>query len=156
SPDGRYLVTFGREEPDFSARVWDVKTGKEVQQLKGLTGRVIDAAFLPDSRRIFVQQGEPLRAPRLYDISTGKEIRRFEMLAGPHSPQGVSPDGRRVLMRGIVPETLETGKEPGADRSVRLVDVETGKELHRFDGHTAGVTSAVFLPDGKFALTGSA
>src|SRR5262245_51199747 len=138
SPDGRYLVTL-RSEPDFSVRVWDVKTGKEVQQLKGLTEQVLYAAFLPDSRRIFVQQvhsdraPRPDLAPRLYDISTGKEIRRFELLAGPDL-QGVSPDGRRVLMRSVILDGR--GVPIRADRSVRLLDVETGKELHRFDGHT--------------------
>jgi len=142
SPDGRYLVTFGRGVPDFSARVWDVKTGKEVQQLKGITGFVESAMFLPDSRRILVHQADD-RTLRLYDTSTGEEIRRFEKEgAGPASLLSVSHDGQRVLMGYRV-------------RSLWLMDVETGKELHRFDGHTDGVTSAVFLPDGKFALTGS-
>ncbi len=125
--------------------------------MEGITEQMNLAAFLPDSRRIFVQHvgAHPMRAPRLYDDSTGKEIRRFEKeRGGPSSPQGVSPDGRRVLMVGVIPD--KPGVPGRADRSVRLVDVETGKELHRFDGHTDAVTSAVFLPDGKFALTGSA
>src|SRR5262249_55171264 len=88
-------------------------------------------------------------------ITTGEEIRRFEMLVlGLCRPQGVSPDGRRVLMRSVVSPD-DRGVEVRAGRSVRLLDVETGKELHRFDGHTAAVTSAVFLPDGRFALTSS-
>jgi WD40 repeat protein len=105
--------------------------------LKGLTGQVQSAVFLPDSRRIFVYH-HPDRALRLYDTSTGEEIRVF---AKGRSARAVSPDGRWVLTAG--------------GWSVWLMDVETGKELHRFDGHTAAVTNVVFLPDGKFALSGS-
>jgi WD40 repeat protein len=36
-----------------------------------------------------------------------------------------------------------------------LWDVQTGQELRRFAGHTAGVEDAVFSPDGKYILTGS-
>src|SRR5581483_8379988 len=53
-----------------------------------------------------------------------------------------SADGKRAL-------------SGGADFSVRLWDLETGKEIKRFDGHEADVTSVAFSPDGKFALSGS-
>jgi WD40 repeat protein len=37
----------------------------------------------------------------------------------------------------------------GADGTIRLWDVETGKELRRMAGHTAGVENVIFSPDGK-------
>jgi len=42
------------------------------------------------------------------------------------------------------------------DNTVRLWDAETGKELHRFAGHTDGVRQAVVSPDGRYALSGAA
>jgi WD40 repeat protein len=54
-----------------------------------------------------------------------------------------SPDGARLL----------TG---GSDRTVRLWDVRTGKELCRLRGHKAVVWSVAFAPDGRHALSGSA
>jgi WD40 repeat protein len=42
------------------------------------------------------------------------------------------------------------------DRTIRLWDVETGKELHRFDGHGDRVGSVVFSADGRFCLSASA
>jgi WD40 repeat protein len=42
-----------------------------------------------------------------------------------------------------------------ADRTVRLWDVASGKELHRFEGHIAGVTSVAFSPDGKTLASAS-
>jgi len=52
----------------------------------------------------------------------------------------MSPDGRRVL----------TG---GDDHTLRLWDVESGKELKRFEGHKSLVNSVAFSPDGRFALS---
>ena len=52
-----------------------------------------------------------------------------------------SPDGSKVL----------TGS---ADETVRLWEVESGSELHRFAGHTA-IYSAAFSPDGSRIVTGS-
>ena len=42
-----------------------------------------------------------------------------------------------------------------ADKTVRLWDVETRKELKTFNGHTAYVVSANFSPDGKLIVSGS-
>jgi WD40 repeat protein len=43
----------------------------------------------------------------------------------------------------------------GYDKRARLWDIETGKELRRFEGHSSFAFSAVFSPDGKSVLTGS-
>jgi mono/diheme cytochrome c family protein len=43
----------------------------------------------------------------------------------------------------------------GDDRTVRLWDVATGRELRRFEGHTDEVTCVAFTPDGRRLLTGS-
>ena len=52
-----------------------------------------------------------------------------------------SPDGRWVL----------TGS---ADKTARLWDATTGKELRRFVGHSEAVRSVAFSPDGRCVLTG--
>ncbi|MCY3019106.1 MAG: hypothetical protein NTW87_08775 [Planctomycetota bacterium] len=38
---------------------------------------------------------------------------------------------------------------------MKLWDVATGRELRTFSGHTDGVFSVAFSPDGKLALSGS-
>jgi WD40 repeat protein len=53
-----------------------------------------------------------------------------------------SPDGRYVL----------TGSW---DRTARLWEIATGKELRRFEGHTSAVLSVAFSSDGRYVLTGS-
>ena len=53
-----------------------------------------------------------------------------------------SPDGRRALSGSI-------------DETLRLWEVDTGKELSCFRGHTLPVSDAAFTPDGRYALSGS-
>jgi WD40 repeat protein len=54
----------------------------------------------------------------------------------------VSPDGKRVLTSG-------------ADKTLRLWDGHTGKQLRVFEGHTDQIYSAALSPDGKRVLSGS-
>jgi WD40 repeat protein len=41
------------------------------------------------------------------------------------------------------------------DKTVKLWDIATGKELRTLTGHTAWVGSVAFSPDGHTALSGS-
>lgn len=54
-----------------------------------------------------------------------------------------SPDGRFALMAS-------------ADKTLRLINLDGGRELKRFVGHTHSVWSVAFTPDGKRAVSGSA
>lgn len=42
----------------------------------------------------------------------------------------------------------------GVDHSVRLWDVDTGEQIHEFNGHSGTVTTAVFSPDERHVLSG--
>jgi RNA polymerase sigma factor (sigma-70 family) len=57
----------------------------------------------------------------------------------------ISRDGRLALSGGL---TYGDG-----DPTVRLWDLETGKELKRLEGHTDGVYGVAFSPDGKRAAS---
>lgn len=62
----------------------------------------------------------------------------------------VSPDGKRVA-------SCDAGRRlvsGGADKTARVWDVESGKEIQRFGEHTDAVTCAAFMPGGRQALTG--
>ena len=161
SPDGRFVLV--------DSRLWETATGKEVRRFEGDPFAV---AFSPDGR--FVLIGESNHAARLWETDTGKEIRRFGAHRAPgaigrgpsafdwsklrttvtvdrtgssYDPETVravafSPDGRFVL----------TGSE---DRTARLWETGTGKELRRFEGHSDMVTSVALSADGRFVFTAS-
>ena len=53
-----------------------------------------------------------------------------------------APDGRRLV----------TG---GTDRTARVWDADSGRELFRMEGHHSRITSVAFAPDGRWLVTGS-
>jgi hypothetical protein len=73
-------------------------------------------------------------APGLRMLLTGHED-RVECVA-------VTPDGRYVL----------SGSD---DRTVRVWELATGREVRRFTGHAGWVRSVAVTPDGKYVVSGS-
>src|SRR5205814_1158157 len=79
----------------------------------------------------------------LFDLKTGREIQRFQGHLGSVKAVTFSPDGQRLL----------SGSD---DKSMRLWDVESGKQVSQFQ--TPGMTTVsgvAFSRDGKKAVSGS-
>lgn len=157
SPDGKRVLTGSF---DKTARLWDTQTGKELRAFKGHDD-VDSVAFSPDGKEV-VTGGD--KTVRLWDAHSGKELRSFtgQPLRQPFlpSPGGQFPGGLDQLhiyrVRSVT--FSPDGKQVLAgshDKTARLWDVSSGKELRAFIGHGSVVTSAVFSPDGKHVLTGS-
>jgi WD40 repeat protein len=53
-----------------------------------------------------------------------------------------SPDGKRIV----------TGSD---DKTAKVWDADTGRELHTLTGHTGSVLRVAYSPDGKRIVTGS-
>src|SRR5205085_1939432 len=124
--------------------VWDLDADKEVRRLQGHTKPVNSLAFANDGTRIL--SGSDDASMRLWDAQTGKEVRRFNGHSAAISSVAISPDGRLALSgSGDYQKTgkgrdehpvVKDGKLVMIDCTVRLWDLQTGKELHRFEGHT--------------------
>ena len=121
-------------------KLWDINTGRELQQFTGHTNTVASVAPLADLRRALTGGWDG--AICLWNLKTGQELRRFKGHAAEVWSVAVLPDGRRAL-------------SGSTDRTLRLWDIETGDELRRFDGHADRVMSTMVLPDGRRAFTGS-
>jgi WD40 repeat protein/tRNA A-37 threonylcarbamoyl transferase component Bud32 len=149
SPDGRRALTAGggglRKEgkwqaTDFSIRLWDVATGREIRRLLGHTKEVWSATFTPDGRGVL--SGSADTTVRLWDAETGQVRQTLRGHEAAVFSVACSRDGRSAL-------------SGGADKTMRLWDLETGQEIRRFGGHTGTVRSVLFARDGRWALSGA-
>lgn len=180
SPDGRWLATV-----DDQLRLWDLaaetRSPEEVEQLvQLLSGRMLDERgilkplraeqfeFLhqkvgkawPEEARSNVGKVIVLQAPPSTPtaVSLPKDVpppaiapfdslRRLKGHQGPVWKAVFSPDGKRVL---------SGSGYPNGDNTMRLWDVETGRQIHQFSGEGLNTVFAVAIStNGKQALSGS-
>jgi WD40 repeat protein len=141
SRDGRFALSGGA---DGTVRVWEVATGKELRRFKGNPGRVVSVAISPDGKRALT--GSHDRTMRLWDIETGSEVRRFNGHVNAVQAVAFSPDGLRALSGSW---------EKGQTRTLKMFDVETGRDLGLlFDRYAEGIQDATFSQDGARIASG--
>jgi WD40 repeat protein len=137
SPDMKYVASGGSQ--DRTVRVYNFATGNLVREISGQNHAVNCVAFSPDGKYVF-SCGD--NAAHVWEVATGKEYKRFQVSATEYvNAMALSPDGRRLL----------TGHD---DKTVRLWDVASGKQIHSFTGHTGTVIAVAFSADGRRAISG--
>jgi RNA polymerase sigma factor (sigma-70 family) len=154
SPDGAKVATLGMTRkktgpltatlfPDNFIRLWDVPSGKLTQTVKmdagtHPTGEPIGfgkMAFAPDGRSLVSVGGDYML--RFWDVATGKEQRRVPLVRAGVGELVFSPDVKTLAV---------------CSRSVRLIDVATGKDKLDLAG-VATVNTADVSPDGRAVVT---
>ena len=125
SPDGRHLASAGF---DFTVRVWDATTGKEVQALKGHDWPIHGVAFSPDGRHLASCSADS--TVRVWDWTTGQELRVLEPRhAARVESVAFSRDGKLLASASW-------------DRTVKVWDTATWKLLHDLHDPTGARPSA--------------
>jgi WD40 repeat protein len=140
SPDGKYLVSAGAEDPLL---LWDATSGKLLKKIPAGSGGILSLAFFPDSKRVFL--GGMGGQASVWDLSSGKQMPTVLGHAGPVTSVAVSPDGKWLASAG---SEAGKGKTPSETGEVTLWDAETGNKLHTLP--TQGrVWGMAFSPDGQ-------
>jgi WD40 repeat protein len=137
---------------DNTVRLWDLANQREIRRFDGHTDTVTSVAMAPDGR--WLLSGSSDTTARLWDVASVRELHRLTGHTNWINAVAVSSNGKRILT-GSGGEVVGGQFHDGADTTVRLWDVMSGKEIHRFEGHTASVTSVALSIDGRQALSGS-
>jgi WD40 repeat protein len=129
--------------------------------LRGHTTDATSAVFSPDEKRAVSSSGFGTAAGEIivWDLEDGREIQRF----GKRSVIRIalSPDGRYIAAAYFDREDFNRGDsnkaiaEYGDCAFLALWDVETGKEIRCFKGHSKWVWGITFSADGKFLFSAS-
>jgi WD40 repeat protein len=89
---------------------------------------------MPDGKRITVGFYQGII---IWDI---KESKEFMNIANPFHTLAVSPDGRQIAVKEYVD-------------LIKILDTETGNELHTLSGHESHINNFVFSPDGEILIS---
>ena len=80
---------------DYTAKVWNAKTGEELWTLTGHNHQVFSAGYSPDERRIVTASFD--QTAKVWDAETGTELLTMKRDDGGVVSAGYSPDGQRIV-----------------------------------------------------------
>jgi serine/threonine protein kinase/WD40 repeat protein len=139
SPNGKQVLSYG---PDRTIRLWQLATGKEVRRFEGSTDKVLFAGFVDRGRLVVGRTAD--QKYRIWGTVSGKLISEIE--GSKYGADGwtltASPDGKQALVSVAI------------DGSVRVLDLRSGAERHRYLG-CPNARSFSFSVDGSVAVAGS-
>jgi len=144
SPDGKLLAVSGYHEVLLHGGA----DSNIVARLVGECPRIESLAFSPDGKKIAVAGSAPARfgEVEIWDAATTgtvlSPVKAFRVSLDSIYGISWSPDGTRLAFGG-------------ADKVVRIITADAGKELVKFENHSDWVFATTWSMDGKRILTGS-
>lgn len=138
SPDGSILLV---ATIDGAARIWNPRTGGQVASLAGVPERVRAVGVSPDATKLV--SGSDDGSVRIWDLRAGRLV-ASDIRGHLDSVNfvAVSRDGQQIA----------SGSN---DKTVRIWDVPRLQRIPGAIGHTEGVRSVTYSPDGTKLATGS-
>jgi WD40 repeat protein len=141
SKDGKRIIAGGE---DNLATLYEVATGKQIQQFVGHTDLIRGAALLPDNKRAITGSWD--KTIRLWDIETGKQLLAFDNVNESVRGLAVSPDGK--ILAGA--HFGDKDKGPG---TIRLWDIEKGNVIRTMGPFELPISTVCYASDGKTLLS---
>jgi len=148
SPDGKQALS---GSDDQMVKLWDVSSGREIRTFEH-PSIVTSVAFNYDGKKILTSS---LGKIILWDVASGLEINTIESDFLYKTSLALSPDDKQILHSkySFSSSTKDNTIIFSKDYTIKLRDVETGKEIRTFSGHTDEINSVAFSPDGRQALS---
>ncbi|MGH7201697.1 MAG: WD40 repeat domain-containing protein [Planctomycetaceae bacterium] len=163
SPDGSRLLSLRSQGRSTELRLLDIERGRLLLELTGCPTQPTAMAFSPDGRTVaascsdgeshhvvlwdvFLFEQKTTAVPAaIADVHTNRPpAPRVYELAG-HTGKipalAFSPDGRQLASGSL-------------DGTVRIWEVATGREVHRFEGHRGAVLCAAYNAEGTRLASG--
>jgi WD40 repeat protein len=134
SPDGVTLANVQLMRVEFL----NIQTGQVVRTLSGRSLPVTSTAYSPDGRMMVSVSGDLY----FWDMVAGQLVNR-PGLAHVNANAAVFSADNKLLASG------------GADGTIKLWDVKTGRELRTWKGPGGQVNAVAFSPDGKILASGA-
>ncbi len=135
SPDGRRIASGSR---DWTAKVWDVLTGKNILTYTNHNDWVNAVAWSLDSK--LVASGSADDTIQIWDATTGVRIHTYTGHTASVQTLAWSPDGTMIASGSY-------------DATVRVLNLASA-QVQIYTGHTAEVDAVVWSPNGKFIASG--
>ena len=143
SNDSRWLAvaaaTSGEDDAEFAVSLFNLQNYQKVATLEDRFYSIKEIVFSPDSRSL-AAAGESRVI--LWDISTGEKYTSYQY-PGIIFFITFSPDGKQVAVGGD-------------DNTIRLLGVESGRQMQILKGHVRAVGSLAYSPDGRRAASAPA
>lgn len=172
SPDSRLFASGGM---DGMVMIGDIRTRRLVASLEH-QAQVRGLAFHPDGEHIITLSWGDAHLPRqmtLWNIRTRQKVRQVKCQT--EKNVSFSPDGRLLALDGQVldadtwkirydfrerviafsPDSRLAASCRSDFNSVGVWDLENGNQLTLLKGHSEGIWSVAFSPDGKWLASGS-
>ena len=147
SPDGKILAVSGYHEVVLHSSDGSNLLARYV----GESPQIESLTFSTDGKLLGVAGSAPARfgEVQIWDATekglgnpTNALLKSFKVSTDSIYGLSFSPDAKRVAFGG-------------ADKSVRIISAEDGKELLKFDNHSDWIFATLWLTDGKRILSGS-
>ena len=134
SPDGKLLASGGYHE----VILWNIPDGTVARRIGNVAERVHQLIFSADGQRIVLAGGTPGQAgeAKVFNVADGALLADLVTTEDSVFSVAFNPDGTRLATCG-------------ADRSIRIFDVATWKELVLIEDHADWVMDVAWSHDGK-------